>query len=78
MRNTSRVGDVTVLEVMRALASLGKDVLLPFGENKRYDLGIDEADGGFTGFNAKQLALLAIRFNLQPAALIPVPSQDVW
>jgi hypothetical protein len=38
------VGDRTVLGVMLVLQSRGFSLLLPFGENTRYDLGID--DGG--------------------------------
>src|SRR5262245_60269511 len=47
MRNTSKVGDVSVAQVLAALVKAGKCVLLPFGDNKRYDLVIEEEDGRF-------------------------------
>jgi hypothetical protein len=36
------VGDGTTLAVMLALQQAGFDVLVPFGENTRYDFGIDD------------------------------------
>jgi hypothetical protein len=42
MRDTSRVGNVTVAKVLLALVVKGKNVLTPFGEGERYDLMIDE------------------------------------
>jgi PD-(D/E)XK nuclease superfamily protein len=40
-----KVGDRTTLAVMLALQSVGFDVLVPFGENTRYDLVIDDGRG---------------------------------
>jgi hypothetical protein len=42
MKDTSRVGNVTVAKVLLALVTKGKNVLTPFGEGERYDLMIDE------------------------------------
>ena len=42
MRNTSKVGNITVAKVLVALAENDKVVLTPFGEGLRYDLLIDE------------------------------------
>jgi hypothetical protein len=39
------IGDRTTLAVMLALQATGYTVLLPFGENTRYDLVIEEDDG---------------------------------
>lgn len=39
-----RVGDISQAKVMAALMAAGKSILLPFGENTRYDLVIDEGD----------------------------------
>ncbi|MSR35273.1 MAG: hypothetical protein EXR95_01340 [Gemmatimonadetes bacterium] len=39
-----RVGDISQAKVMAALMVAGKSILLPFGENTRYDLVIDEGD----------------------------------
>lgn len=38
------VGDVTQAMVLARLVEVGKRVLVPFGENVRYDLAIDEGD----------------------------------
>src|SRR5438477_4017640 len=35
-------GDITTAKVMASLLTLGKTVLLPWGENHRYDLVIEE------------------------------------
>ena len=45
MEHPKAVGDRTTLAVMLALQCLGHPILLPFGENTRYDLVID--DGGW-------------------------------
>lgn len=42
MKNTSKVGNLTVAKLLVALAEKGKVVLTPFGEGERYDLMIDE------------------------------------
>lgn len=44
MEHPKAIGDRTTLAVIAGLRSAGYDVLLPFGENTRYDLVID--DGG--------------------------------
>lgn len=43
MRNTSVVGETSLLQIMAALARRGKQMLLPIGDHLRYDLAI--ADG---------------------------------
>ena len=40
--NTKDVGDKTVAMVLAALVRKGKTLLLPFGDNRRYDLAVDE------------------------------------
>ena len=42
--NTKDVGDRTVAMVMAALVKTGRVLLIPFGDNRRYDLAVD--DGG--------------------------------
>jgi hypothetical protein len=42
MEHPKAIGDRTTLAVMLALQGAGFDVLLPFGENTRYDLVIDD------------------------------------
>jgi hypothetical protein len=44
MEHPKRVGDRSTLAIMVALERAGYDLFLPFGENTRYDLVID--DGG--------------------------------
>ena len=41
MAHPKTTGDTTVLAVMHALQMTGYDILVPFGENTRYDLVID-------------------------------------
>jgi hypothetical protein len=41
-RNTKRVGDIAELAVMSALLRRGFRVAIPFGEDNRYDLIIDD------------------------------------
>ncbi|HTD36916.1 MAG TPA: group I intron-associated PD-(D/E)XK endonuclease [Candidatus Limnocylindrales bacterium] len=43
-RNTKRVGDISEAHVIAAFAKLGYHVLLPFGENHRYDLVVDDGE----------------------------------
>jgi len=54
--NSKAVGDITQSQVMAALLKRGKRVLLPFGDNARYDLVVDE-DGTFTRIQCKTGAL---------------------
>jgi len=42
MKHPKDIGDRTTLAVMTALHAAGFGVLLPFGENSRYDLAIDD------------------------------------
>ena len=42
MEHPKAVGDRTTLAVMLALEEAGYPFLIPFGENTRYDLAIDE------------------------------------
>ena len=44
MAHPKTTGDTTVLAVMHALQITGYDILLPFGENTRYDLVIDNGE----------------------------------
>jgi len=41
MEHPKRIGDRSTLAVMLALHDAGLDLLLPFGENTRYDLVVD-------------------------------------
>jgi len=51
-QNTKSVGDITQSQVMAALLKRGKKVLIPFGDNCRYDLVVEE-DGRFTRIQCK-------------------------
>ena len=42
MEHPKAIGDRSTLAIMIALQSAGYTVLLPFGENTRYDLVIDD------------------------------------
>ena len=52
MKDTKSKGDTCEGIVMATLLRLGKPILLPFGENLRYDLVVDE-DGKFTRIQCK-------------------------
>jgi PD-(D/E)XK endonuclease len=51
-RNSKSVGDITQSQVMAALLKRGKKVLMPFGDNFRYDLVVED-DGRFTRIQCK-------------------------
>src|SRR5438067_2239370 len=42
MRDTSHIGEICRTQVIAARTLLGKAVLVPLGDHRRYDLGIDE------------------------------------
>jgi hypothetical protein len=50
--NTKLIGDVTQAKILADLVSLGYQVLLPWGDNARYDLVI-ERDGKFYRLQCK-------------------------
>jgi hypothetical protein len=51
--HTKDRGSVSEALILAKLLQLGKKVLLPFGDNRRYDLVIDEEDGTFTRVQCK-------------------------
>ena len=51
-RNSKSIGDITQSHVMAALLKRGNKVLMPFGDNCRYDLVIEE-EGRFTRIQCK-------------------------
>lgn len=51
--NSKTVGDRSVLSVIRALVFQGKKVSLPFGDNYRYDIVVDEGGGRFQRIQIK-------------------------
>ena len=55
--NSKDVGNISELAVMAALAKMGKRILVPFGDNLRYDLLIDNQDGTFTRVQCKTARL---------------------
>lgn len=50
--NTKAIGDITEAQVMAALLRSGKNVLIPFGDNQRYDLVVEEG-GKFSRVQCK-------------------------
>jgi len=50
--NSKSVGDVSQSQVMAALVARGSKVLVPFGDNFRYDLVV-ESDGAFSRIQCK-------------------------
>ena len=51
-QNSKSVGDITQSQVMAALLRRGKNVLMPFGDNCRYDLVVEQ-DGLFARVQCK-------------------------
>jgi hypothetical protein len=47
MRDTSGVGEVARMQVMAAVARLGKTLLIPFSDFSRYDFVFEDEDGRF-------------------------------
>ncbi len=47
------VGDASQAMILGRLVQAGKKVLVPFGENSRYDYVIEEPDGSFTRVQCK-------------------------
>jgi hypothetical protein len=43
VRNSKSVGDITQSHVMAALLKSGKKILMPFGDNCRYDLVVEDS-----------------------------------
>ena len=43
-RDTKRIGDISEVKVIAAFSERGFQVLLPFGENHRYDLVVDDGE----------------------------------
>ena len=43
-RDTKRIGDISEMKVIAAFTERGFQVLLPFGENHRYDLVVDDGE----------------------------------
>ncbi|MBI3917295.1 MAG: hypothetical protein HY322_09835 [Betaproteobacteria bacterium] len=52
LQNSKAVGDITQSQIMAALLMRGKKVLMPFGDNFRYDLVVEE-NGLFTRIQCK-------------------------
>jgi len=61
------VGDATEAMAIARLVQAGKNVLLPFGENRRYDLVIDEGDH-FVRVQCKTARLRSGAIRFTPAA----------
>jgi len=50
--NPKEIGEISVAQILAHLVSAGKTVLTPFGDNKRYDLVVEE-DGKFYRIQCK-------------------------
>lgn len=53
MANSKTVGELTELVIMTELTRRGKTVLVPWGDNQRYDLAVDEGEGRVTRIQCK-------------------------
>jgi hypothetical protein len=70
MEHPKAIGDHTTLAVMLALQANSTPFFLPFGENTRCDVVIDE-DGGSRAFSAKRDAFVKEPFASRSAACTP-------
>lgn len=52
-QNPKAIGERSQLHIMAKLIEVGYDVLMPFGDNLRYDLAIEDADGKFYRIQCK-------------------------
>ncbi len=68
MTNTKDKGNITEAIVLAELIKRGKKVLLPFGDNLRYDLLIDNEDETFTRVQCKTARLLPGETNIEFAS----------
>lgn len=50
---TKRVGNISEAALLKALTSKGRAVLVPWGDNERYDLVVEETDGRFSRVQCK-------------------------
>lgn len=55
--NTKTVGERSEAHVLAALLKAGYVILMPFGDNQRYDLVIDDGDGKFRRVQVKTARL---------------------
>ena len=51
--HTKDVGSITEALILSKLLQLGEKVLIPFGDNRRYDLLIDKENGSFIRIQCK-------------------------
>jgi len=58
MRNTSKIGQVSVAQIICPLSNLGKYIYLPFGDHYRSDLVIEDEDGRFSRIQCKTARLV--------------------
>jgi hypothetical protein len=70
MDHPKDVGDRTTLAVMMALCDLGYAILVPFGENTRYDLVIEDREG-FARVQCRPADYASGQFGGRPVALMP-------
>jgi hypothetical protein len=72
--NTSKLGEISLSQVLAALVQMGKRVWLPFGDSNRSDLLIEEEDGRIIRVQSKTGRLVrgAIIF---PASSMHAPSR---
>ena len=60
-RDTNLIGDLTEIEVTRALLRSGRRLLKPLASSERYDIAIDNGDGSLTRVQCKTGVLSAGR-----------------
>src|SRR3990172_208957 len=75
MEHTKAVGDRTTLAVMLALEEAGYPFLIPFGENTRFDLAIDE---GSRLARVQCKTRIGLRDRDDPRARYERTSRDFW
>jgi hypothetical protein len=51
--NSKEIGNISEAQCIAALLKRGKIILMPFGDNQRYDFVTDEGDGIFCRYQCK-------------------------
>ena len=57
-QNNKTIGERSEAIIMAKLLEVGYGVLMPFGDNRRYDLVIEDADGSFFRIQCKTARLM--------------------
>ena len=77
-QNPKAIGERSQAVIIFKLLEAGYNVLTPYGDNTRYDLEIEDADGTSTGFSVKQVGLrtMVLISHLKPPAHTTIQGRE--